>query len=355
MLMGYFLSLILVIAYLLSTASLMASQEKTRPAAPAAATQQQQPKPAGQEGPVELSSELVVLDVTVIDRTNHPVGNLEKEDFVIFEDGAQQQVSFFSREETPVSLGLVLDTSGTMRKKLTKATTAAMRLVRQSHPQDEMFVVRFTAEAELIQDFTKDIREIEYALEDLVAHGQTALLDAVYLSVEQAQKYGKHRRKAIVILTDGEDRDSYYTRDQALQALRGSDVQVYVIGFPEGLDEQFNVFRETGRRKMGRREKRARKLLDELSSMSGGRAFYPQALEELDSIAETIATDLRTQYTLGYYPTRQRDGTWRQVKVDVKSDNKRSELVARTRSGYYATKSGQPPAKGDSKQSQRNQ
>jgi Ca-activated chloride channel family protein len=225
-------------------------------------------------------------------------------------------------------------------------------LIRQSHSQDEVLVVEFKAEAELIQDFTKDVREIEEALEDVVAHGQTALLDAVYLAVEHAHKRGKYRRKAIVLITDGEERDSYYTREQVLQALRESDVQVYVIGFPEGLDDEaYNVFRETGRRRMGRREKRARKLLDELAGVTGGRAFYPRELEELDPIAEEIAAELRTQYILGYYPTRaERDGTWRKVEVQVKSDKKRGELIARTRSGYYATKSGDAPAKETSKQ-----
>lgn len=294
---------------------------------------------------VELSSELVVLDVTVVDQHNHSLTNLKPEDFTIYENDVRQQVSFFSEEEVPTSLGLVIDTSRSMAPKLNSAMAAALRLIRESHQDDEVFVIEFKAEAELIQDFTKNVDQIEEALQDLVAHGQTALLDAVYLAVQHAQKQSKYRRKAIVLITDGEERDSYYTENQVIESLRESDVQVYIIGFPQGLDQdRYNIFKGTGKRRMGRREKRARQLLDELARVSGGRAFYPDSLNELDSIAQTIARELRTQYIIGYYPTSaQHDGTWRSVRVDVKPDEKGNKRIARTRSGYYATAS--PEAK----------
>jgi len=204
----------------------------------------------------------------------------------------------------------------------------------------------------LLQDFTNDLEEIEDALDNMIASGQTALLDAVYLAVEHAQKHGKYRRKAIVVVTDGEERDSYYTRDQVLQALRQSEVQVYAIGFPQGLGEAA-IFQQTESRRMSSQEKKARKLLEEVAQVSGGRAFFPESLDELDSIASTIASELRMQYALGYYPTNsQRDGSWRTIRVEVVPDKVHGKLVARTRSGYYATKPPSEPPQRPPKQPQ---
>ncbi|MCS6817872.1 MAG: VWA domain-containing protein [Blastocatellia bacterium] len=296
---------------------------------------------------VALTAELVILDVTVVDRRNHVVADLGKERFAVYENGVRQEIAFFSREETPVSLGLVLDTSGSMRRKLNKVVAAAKSLMRQSHSEDEYFLVEFKGQAELLEDFTQDVSLIHDALDNLIAGGQTALLDAVYLSVEHAQKYGKHRRKAILVVTDGEDRNSYYTREQVLERLRGSEVQVYVVGFTEGLGEA-TIFRQTESRRLSGQEKRARKLLEELARESGGRAFFPQSLDELDAIASAIARELRTQYAIGYYPSNpERDGSWRTVRVEVISDKERGPLTARTRAGYYAVRkaAAKPPSR----------
>lgn len=302
-------------------------------------TEKKKPTPPGEEAGdvVKLSSELVVLDVTVTDPKNQPVADLDKDQFVVFENDVKQEIAFFAREEYPASIGLLLDTSGSMKKKLPKVIAAAKSLIRQSHPQDEFFLVEFKGDAELVEDFTEDVRLIEEALDSLVASGQTALLDALYLSVEHAQSKGKHRRKAIIVVSDGEERDSYYKRDQVLDALRQSDVQVFAIGFPEGLGE-YAIFHQTESRRLSSQEKKARKLLEDISRISGGRAFFPESLDELDAIAQTIARELRTQYVIGYYPTApQRDGTWRAVRVEVVPDKQRGKLIARTRSGYYAT------------------
>lgn len=313
-----------------------------------APSQRPQPQPRGEEAGdvVALTAELVILDVTVVDRRNHAVADLEKDRFLVYENGVRQEIAFFSREETPVSLGLVLDTSGSMRRKLSRVIAAAKSLMRQSHPEDEYFLVAFKGEAELLEDFTQDVALIHDALDNLIASGQTALLDAIYLSVEHAQKYGKHRRKAIVVITDGEERNSYYTREQVLERLRGSEVQVYAVGFTEGLGEAA-IFRQTESRRLSGQEKKARKLLEDLARESGGRAFFPQSLDELDTIASTIARELRTQYAIGYYPSHpERDGSWRTVRVEVLSDKERGPLTARTRAGYYALKRGaSPPTK----------
>lgn len=301
-------------------------------------------KPQGEEvgDAVSLTAELVVLDVTVVDRRNHVVPDLPKERFAVYEDGIRQEIAFFSREDAPVSLGFVLDTSGSMRRKLAKVVAAAKSLLRQRHPEDEYFLVEFKGEAELLEDFTRDVSLIQDALENLIASGQTALLDAIYLSVEHAQKYGKHRRKAIVVITDGEDRNSYYTQDQVLERLRKSDVQVYAVGFTEGLSE-VAIFRQTESRRLGRQEKKARKLLEEIARQSGGRAFFPESPDELDAIAAVIAQELRAQYAIGYYPSRpERDGSWRAVRVEVLPDKERGPLTARTRAGYYALRKASP-------------
>ncbi len=309
----------------------------SEPHPPQANTQKKRIPPGEEAGDViKLSGELVVLDVTVTDSKNQPVADLEKDRFVVFENDVKQEIAFFAREEYPASIGLLLDTSGSMKKKLPKAIGAAKSLIRQSHPQDEFFLVEFKGEAELLEDFTDDVRLIEDALDSLVASGQTALLDAVFLSVQHAQTKGKHRRKAIIVISDGEERDSYYKRDDILEAVRQSDVQVFAIGFPEGLGE-YSIFRQTESRRLSGQEKKARKLLDDVSRASGGRAFFPESLDELEAIAHAIARELRTQYIIGYYPTNsERDGSWRAVRVDVVPDKQHGKLVARTRSGYYA-------------------
>ncbi|MCS6806557.1 MAG: VWA domain-containing protein [Acidobacteriota bacterium] len=304
---------------------------------------QQNPKPATspQQEPtdtIKLLSELVTLDVSVLDSQNRFVTGLTQTDFILFEDNVKQQVAFFSQEEVPTSIGLVVDTSRSMAPKLNNVIAAALRLIRESHPEDEFFLVEFKAQAELVQDFTKKIEDIEEALGDLVAHGQTALLDAIYLSVQHAQKQAKHRRKAIVLISDGEERDSYYTESQVLEALRASDVQVYVIGFTAGIGaDQYNIFKGTGKRKISRQEKRARRYLEHIAQATGGRVFYPESLSELDGIAQSIARELRAQYVIGYYPTNaERDGKWRTVRVELKPSEKTHKASVRTRSGYYA-------------------
>ncbi len=291
---------------------------------------------------INLRGELVNLDVVVVDRENRVYPDLEKTNFTVYENGVKQQLSLFNKEESPISLGLVIDTSKSMSKKLNKVIASAKSLIAQSHPGDEYFLIDFTTESELTVDFTHESKEVADALDDLVASGGTALLDAVYLAVGHAHQQGKFRRKAIVVITDGDERDSYYSRDKVLQSLKETDVQVFAIGFPENLDNYgYSVFKGTGETHRGKYEKRARRLLDDLAQVSGGRAFFPESLDQLAGIASTIAHELRTQYILGYYPTNTlRDGTWREVRVEVRSDKHQEKLIARTRPGYYASKEG---------------
>jgi Ca-activated chloride channel homolog len=280
------------------------------------------------EGP-QIGAELVELAVSVTDKANRPVYDLSKEKFSIAEDGVAQQIAFFNKEEAPISLGLVIDTSGSVRTKLETVVQAVTNLIRGNKPQDEVAVVEFKSQIELLEEFTTDERDVEDALGDLVAFGQTALLDAILLSADYVQKEGRHRRKALLVVTDGLEKGSYYTYDQVAERVKQLDVRLYFIGFTKDLDQTGSIFRKSPK-------KNAEALLTKLAEDSGGRSFFPADLSELGSISDEIARDLRTIYAIGYYPTNdKRDGTFRKVSVKVAGDPK---YAVRTRTGYYATK-----------------
>jgi Ca-activated chloride channel family protein len=280
----------------------------------------------------------VILDVTVVDRNNSPIANLERTDFTVYEDGVKQEITSFTRDRTPISIGLLIDTSGSIAGKLSRIEAAATSIIRQSQPGDEFFVMEFKADATVVQDFTTNATAIEYCLGHLSAGGQTALLDAVKNAIEHANKWAKHNRKCVVVVTDGDERDSRCSREQLLQSLRVAKVQLYAVGFPDGLNAMENMpERGSIQTQSQKPETKARTLLDELTRVSGGRPFYPRQVGELDGIAGSIARELRTQYRLAYYPTQiDRDGRWREVRVSVGPSQEREGLIARTRAGYFA-------------------
>jgi Ca-activated chloride channel family protein len=268
-----------------------------------------------------------MLDVSVLDKDNRPSFDLDKSRFAVTEDGTAQSIEFFSKEEAPVSLGILIDTSGSMRPKIDTVAQAATNLVRSSRPQDESAVIEFKDGVEVVEEFTTDERDVIEALEAIIANGQSALVDAVKLSAEYVHTEGKNRRKALLLVTDGLERGSFYSYDQISDDLRKLDVRLYIIGFTQDLDEQRSLFRKS-------QKGRAEQLLERLATDTGGRAFFPQDLSELGTISEEIARDLRTVYSIGYYPTNEkRDGTFRKVQVRISGDSK---YVARTRAGYYA-------------------
>jgi Ca-activated chloride channel family protein len=282
----------------------------------------------------------VTLDVTVVDSNNHPITNLEKRDFTVLEDGAMQEITSFTRERTPISIGLLIDTSGSIAGKLNRIKAAAASIIQQSQPGDEFFVIEFKLNATIEQDFTSDPTAVKKAISHFSAGGQTALLDAVKLAVEHAHNKGKNKRKAVVLITDGDERDSRCNRGQLLQSLRAANVQLYAIGFPGGLNStEVTTRRGLVPMKSQENESLARGLLQELTHVSGGRAFYPTQAGELDEIAGAIAQELRTQYQLGYYPSKTvNDGCWRDVRVEILPYMGRDGLTARTRAGYFAQK-----------------
>jgi Ca-activated chloride channel homolog len=298
----------------------------------------QKPSPSEQEpsqkddSPIRLGTALVVLDVSVVDPSNKPVMDLKQEDFVVTEDRVPQTIDHFSRDQVPVSLVFAIDTSGSMRPKLDQVVKASTNLVKESRNGDEMAVIEFKDQPELLEEFTGDLNDVVDTLNGLVASRQTAMLDALYLAADYANKEGKNRRKAVLVVTDGLDNDSYYKFGDVVNHLKEIDVQVYLIGFINDLDKDSGLFKKSQREK-------AESLLNKLAEETGGKAFYPRELSEVHSIAQQISTDLRTQYSISYYPTNsKKDGSFRTVRVQVNSGARR--LIARTRNGYTAPNEG---------------
>lgn len=302
-------------------------------------TKPQQANPQDQEPQdrddttIKLGTALVVLDVTAIDQSNKPVMDLTQDNFQVLEDKIPQKIDFFSKEQVPVSVVFAIDTSGSMRAKLDTVIKASTNLVKESHAGDEMAVIEFKDQPELLQEFTGDTADVIDTLQGLIASRQTAMLDALYLGADYASKEGKNRRKAVILVTDGLDKDSYYKFNEVVDHLRETDVQVYLIGFISDLEGDGGLFKKSPKDK-------AQGLLNKLAEETGGKAFFPREMSETHSIAQQISTDLRTQYAIGYYPTNtKKDGTFRSVKVQVNAGARR--IVARTRNGYTAPREGE--------------
>jgi len=276
---------------------------------------------------IKIPTEMVQLDVKVTDQNGRPVFGLTKGDFAVYEDRVIQNIESVSSEEAPVSMGMVIDTSGSMRAKLHTVSDAALGLIKQMRPDDEAFLVQFKAEAELVQEFTSDRRVLENALKDLYTSGGTALLDAIIATADHAREKGRWRRKALVVITDGLERNSSVKEKEVVEVMKEDEVQLYLVGF---LDEG-----ESGGLFGRSPAKKAQELLMRLAEDSGGRAFFPRDVSETPAIAAQIAKDLRTQYVISYYPNNdRRDGAYRTVRVVVNLRDNR-KLIARTRQGYY--------------------
>jgi Ca-activated chloride channel homolog len=309
------------------------------------------PEPEIDEGStIVVNTELVTLNVRVIDRNNRPIDNVRENEFHVFEDGVLQPVESFSREEIPISYGLAVDTSGSLRSQLQAVIDAGKTIINSNKTGDETFLVRFISsdKIETVQDFTPNKDLLMDGLDSLyVEGGQTAIIDAVYLSSERVAEYKKgddndRRRRALIVITDGEDRNSFYKEPQLFQRLREEDVQIYVIGFVNELDRDSGFIRKSPRDK-------AVSLINRLATETGGRAFFPQSISELPQIASEIVRDLRTQYVLSYNPTNKlRDGSFRAIRVGVDDGSNRDKRIALTRNGRIAPRGGtavpKPPA-----------
>lgn len=291
------------------------------------------------EGDILVSNaELVTLHIRVIDRYNHPINNVQKDEFRILEDGVPQPIFSFTREEVPVMYGLAVDTSGSLRPAFEQVVNAAKAIINSNKKGDETFLERFISsdKIETIQDFTANKDALMDGLDTLyIEGGQTAVIDGVYLAAEHVADYKKsgdddRRRRALIVVTDGEDRASYYNETQLFQRLREADVQIFVIGFVNELEAEKGLIRKSPRDK-------AVNLLNKLATETGGRAFFPQSISDLPEIANEIVRDLRTQYVVSYDPTNKaHDGTYRAIRVTVADSAGQGKRIALTRSGRTA-------------------
>jgi Ca-activated chloride channel family protein len=272
--------------------------------------------------------EEVVLHATVIDNKQHIVTNLDKGNFTVYESGHPQTITSFRHEDIPVAMCIVVDNSGSMREKRQKVNAAALNLVRASNPSDEVCIVNFNDEYYLDQDFTSNINKLKEGLEKIETRGGTALYDAVVASAVHLKENAKLEKKVIFVVTDGDDNESSETLDQAVRRLQTENgPTVYAIGILEGEEHA----------------RHARRALQVMCERTGGIAFLPRTLDEVDAISRSVAHDIRSQYTIGYKPSTPRSqGGYREVKVDARSGN-HEKLTVRTKSGYYA---GPEPSSG---------
>jgi Ca-activated chloride channel family protein len=295
----------------------------------------------------KVDTELVNLNVRVIDRNNRPVNNIQQSEFKIFEDNAPQEIGFFSKSEVPTNYSIVIDNSGSLRTQIDQVIEASKILVGTNRPGDETSIVRFISseKIEILQDFTADKSDLEYALDSLyIEGGQTAIIDAVYLAAEKISSYEKsqsptdRKRRALILVSDGEDVTSYYSQQQLFNMLRETDVQIYVVGFVNDLSKEKGFITKS-------KQGKAKTFLERLATETGGKAYFPNNASELNTISKDIASELRTQYSIGYIPSNDRkDGTFRNIRVMITDGPNKEKRIALTKAGRTADQDGTPPS-----------
>ena len=263
----------------------------------------------------------VLVHATVLDKDHHTVPNLPETDFSVFENGVPQRLDYFAHDDAPVSVGILVDNSGSMRDKRPEVEQAAINFVRASNPQDEDFVVNFNDEYYLDAPFTSSIARLQQGLQQIESRGGTALYDAIIASFDYLNQNAKNDKRALLVITDGDDDASRYTLEQTAKILQTQNAPlIYCIGLLDSDDT----------RSMKRDAQRALKAL---SDATGGESFFPKDLAQVDSITRAVAQDIRSQYTLSYHSNQTGD-EYRAIRVEVK-DKKLKHLSVRTRSGYY--------------------
>ncbi len=296
--------------------------------AAASASLGQSPQPTPRPPRFEAGIEIVNLTITVTDAQQRYVTGLRGNDFAVFEDGIRQDLTLFSHENLPVSLALMLDTSASMTEKIGLAQEAAVRFCRTLRRQDAARVVGFSDRATTLQDFTADPTALERAIRSTKAAGATALYNAIYVALKELgkqKKAGELRRRAIVLLSDGEDSGLSLVRDEeVLELARKTEIAIYAIGLRPNRPQDRNRLEFS----------QATHLLTALGRETGGKVYFPNSLSELDSVYDNIAEELRSQYNLGYVPSNpKRDGKWRRIVVKTPT---RDDVQLRHRVGYYA-------------------
>ncbi len=273
--------------------------------------------------PLKVDVDLVLVPVTVTDPMNRLVTGLEKENFNLFEGSDKQTIRHFSSEDSPISLGVIFDISGSMSNKIEKSRDAVVEFFKTANPQDEFFLIAFSEKPELIADFTDSVEQIQGQLVYTVPKGRTALLDAIYLGINKMRQ-AAHPKKALLIISDGGDNHSRYTEGEIKSIVKEADVQVYAIG----------IFEPTPPTP---EERNGPLMLSEITDVTGGRTFTIDSPNELADVATKIGIELRNQYVLGYRPKNPaRDGKWRKIKVKLLPPKGLPPLIVHAKTGYYA-------------------
>jgi Ca-activated chloride channel family protein len=304
----------------------------------AAAAPQTQPPSTQQPNDVEKQGGIFTLktetsevriSAQVLDGSGHTVQTLSKDAFHVYEDGVPQTILGFRHEDLPVSLGILIDSSGSMYDKRAAVDKASIDFVRLSNKEDEAFLVDFSFEPYIDQDFTNDVAKLQKGLDYVKSSGGTALYDTLLASADYLQKNAKHPKQVLLVITDGEDNASTATLEQAIRRIQDLDGPViYTVGLLFGQD--------TDRRE----SKHARRVLESLSEQTGGVAYFPKSLKDVDSIAAQVSEDIRTQYSIAYRSTKPPElGGYRQIRVDAKEKGY-GKLQVRTRTGYFPKLAG---------------
>ena len=329
----------LVIALIVSTFSdsspiTVSAQDKApQKSASEAVPAKAEPTPPGEQksvppevdGPVIVHTDLITLTVTVTDTYGRYVSGLSQSAFSVTDDKKPQEITYFSDDDSPVSVGVIFDLSGSMSgEKVKRARDALAKFIQTSHNSDEYFLIAFNSRSQLLLDKTRDGNAVLDKLTFVQTRSQTALYDACYLGVEKVQR-GAHPKRALLLISDGQDNNSRYTFSELRRLLKESDVTLYGVGILSGSDAGSSMGME------------GQGILDELASVSGGKAFFPRSAAEMDDIFEQIALELRHQYSIGYKPTNfNNDGKWHKIKVKVTPPRGLPKLFVRSKEGYYA-------------------
>jgi Ca-activated chloride channel family protein len=272
---------------------------------------------------IQVNVNLVLVPATVTDPLNRLVTGLERENFVVMDNGVPQKIKSFSTQDAPLTIGIVFDLSGSMQSKFLRARKALSEFLRTCNPQDEFFVVGFNDRPAVLVDYTSDVDDVEARMVMLRPENRTALIDAVYLGVNKL-KTAKYQRRALLIISDGGDNRSRYTEGELRRAVRESEVQIYSIGI-------FDAYAPTAE------EREGPELLRDVSEATGGRVFPIVDLQDLADVAQKISQELRNEYVIGYTPSdTRRDGSWRKVKLQLVPPPGLPYLTVHNREGYYA-------------------
>ena len=272
---------------------------------------------------IKVDVDLVLVNATVSDSQGRMVTGLQQGNFRLWEDKVEQKLEYFSSEDSPMSIGLIFDATGSMQDKISRSRDAAVSFLKTGNPEDEFFLVTFSQSPRLEEGFTTDISRLQSHMIFTPARGLTPLYDAVYLGLE-TMKSARNKRKALLLITDGEDNHSRYSFWDIKEFVKEQDVQIFIIGIvnPDG-ELDHNPY--------------GRSIIEELAQISGGRAFFPDSADELEDICNKIALELRNQYVLGYHSTNEaKDGKWRKIRVKINPPKGLPNLSVHGKSGYYA-------------------